>query len=327
MQKVLVTGASGLLATNIILALLENGYSVIALVRNRLKYLLPIHENVELREGDITDPDSLLSLFHDCDYVIHAAAETRQDLINYSDYLKPNVIGTENIFKLAEQNKIKRVIYVSTANVFGYGTKEKPGDESLITKGPFSKSLYVKSKIEAQKIALSYSDKIEVIILNPTFLLGPYDQTPSSGRIITYAYNRRLILYPPGGKNFIHVSDAASGIVKALSKGVNKESYLLANENLSYREIFGLISAQSGKKSIFIRIPKLFLFVIGLIGNLLMHFGFNTDKTLTNMKILCMKNYYSGKKASNDLEIIYRPVESAITDAINWFKNNNKIHA
>ncbi len=323
MIKVLVTGATGLLATNTIIALLENGYSVVALVRNRLKFLLPLSENLEVKEGDITDCLSLEIAMQGCEYVIHAAAETRQDLRDYQEYWEINVAGTENVLEIAVRHKVKRVVYVSTSNVFGYGTLDNPGDESAPVKYPFSKSLYVKSKIEAQKAALAYSDRTDVIVVNPTFLLGPYDQKPSSGRIILHAYNKRVIFIPPGGKNFIHVSDAASAIVKALTNGVNMESYLLAAANLSYKEIFEIISSYSMKKSLFIKIPGSLLFTIGLAGNVLRYIGFNTDLTLTNMRILCVKNYYSGKKAENDLGIVLRPAEAAVEDAISWFIRNN----
>lgn len=325
MKKVLVTGGNGLLATNTIIALLDNGYSVVALVRNRLKFLLPASVNLEVREVELTDIKSLEDSARGCEYIIHTAAEIRQDLRNYNDYLKTNVTGTVNVFEIAARNKIKRVIHVSTCNVFGYGTLDNPGDETSAAKPPFTKSLYVKSKIEAQRIALSYSDITEVIVINPTFLLGPYDQKPGSGKIIFLAYNKRFIFYPPGGKNFIHVSDAASGILSALTKGVNKESYLLANANLSYKEIFKKITSHSDKKPIFIRIPRLLLLATGLIGNFLVFIGLNTDLTLTNMKILCVKNYYTAKKAQNELGIVPRPIEIAINDAINWFKLNNKI--
>lgn len=325
MNKVLVTGANGLLATNTIIVLIENGYSVVALVRNRLKFLLPVSANLEVREGDITDPASLENAMQGCEYIVHAAAETRQDLKDYSHYLNVNISGTKNVFEIAIRNKVRRVIHVSTSNVFGYGTIKNPGDESLANRQPFLNSLYVRSKIEAQKIALSYSAKTEVIVVNPTFLIGPYDQKPSSGRIIILGHNRKLIFYPPGGKNIIHVSDAASGIVKALTMGVNKESYLLANANLSYKEIFEKISAHSEKKPLFVKIPRFILLAIGVAGNVLMKLGFNTEYTLTNMKILCVKNYYTGKKAEKEFGIVFRPVEVAIDDAIVWFKLNNKL--
>jgi dihydroflavonol-4-reductase len=325
MIKVLVTGANGLLATNTIIALIENGYSVVALVRNRFKFPLPGSADLEIREGDISDTATIENAMHGCEYVVHAAAETSQGLRDYNHYQKINVSGTKNVFETAIRNKVKRIIHVSTANVFGYGTFQNPGDESLANRQPFLNSLYVRSKIEAQKIALSYSAKTEVIIVNPTFLIGPWDQKPSSGRVIILVYNKRVIFYPPGGKNIIHVSDAASGIVKALTKGASGESYLLANTNLTYKEIFEKISAHSGKKPLFVRIPQFILLAIGVAGNVLMKLGFNTEFTLTNMRILCVENYYSGKKAEKEFGIVFRPVEVALDDAISWFKLNNKL--
>ena len=62
-MNVLVTGANGLLATNTIFLLLKQGYSVIALVRNKRKFISFEHPNLELLEGDITQPNSLDKAF------------------------------------------------------------------------------------------------------------------------------------------------------------------------------------------------------------------------------------------------------------------------
>jgi dihydroflavonol-4-reductase len=325
MIKVLVTGASGLLATNTIIALLDNGYHVVALLRNKGMFLLPVQRNLEIREGNFTDPVFLEESMQGCGYVIHAAAETRQDLTGYDEYFKVNVTGTETVLRIADKCNVKRVVIVSTANVFGFGTLDRPGNESSEIMRPYSDSLYVKSKSEAHRMALAYSGKPEIIMVNPTFLIGPYDKKPGSGRIIILGYKKKFLFYPPGGKNFVHVADAASGIVNALSKGDNKESFLLANENLSYREFFQKVSVHSESKPVFIRIPRFILLAAGIFGSTLRYFGVRTELTLTNMKILCVKNYYSGKKAEKVLEIKYTPLEIAIAEAINWFRLNKKI--
>jgi dihydroflavonol-4-reductase len=208
-MKVLVTGASGLLATNTIIQLLDKNYYVRALVRNKSKLVIPNSESIEVIEGDITDLPTLENAIRGCQCIVHAAAETRQNLIDSKNYSDINVLATRNICELAIKNKVSRVIYVSTANVFGYGDALNPGNEETPNKLPFTKSLYVKSKIEAQEIALSFKKELEIIVVNPTFLIGAYDQKPSSGRLVLMGLNKRFIFYPPGGKNFIHVSDAA----------------------------------------------------------------------------------------------------------------------
>ncbi|HEY9222514.1 MAG TPA: NAD-dependent epimerase/dehydratase family protein [Lutibacter sp.] len=97
-------------------------------------------------------------------------------------------------------------------------------------------SLYTKSKLEAENYLLQNTDKIEIIVINPSFMLGAYDSKPSSGKIILMARKKKIIFYPSGGKNFVHVKDASAGIISCLEKGKNGEKYFIANKNLTYAE-------------------------------------------------------------------------------------------
>lgn len=325
MKKVLVTGANGLLATNTIIELIEKGYDVKALVRNKNKFTLADRKNIELVEGDITDSSSMEFAVKDCEYVIHAAAETRQGLSNYSDYSNVNVTGTENIFNAAINSGVKKIIHVSTSNVFGFGSLVNPGNETNKISKPYSDSLYVESKVNAQRLAFSFSDKIKVVVVNPTFIIGAYDQKPSSGRILLLGYNKKVIFYPPGGKNFVDANDAAKGIVSALINGKNKGAYILSGENLSYNEFFRKLSLHSEKKTVRIKIPCFILMLLGAFGNVLKYLGIENETTLTNMRILCVNNYYTNKKAEAVLNIKFNGIDNAIGDAIKWFKKNGVI--
>lgn len=324
--KILVTGASGLLGANTIRELLNNGYNVKALVRNRNKYILSDHKNVELIEGDLADDLAIEKAVKDCEYIIHTAAETSQSKILYSDYYKTNVSLTQALFNIAVKNGVKRIVHISTCNVFGFGNLQDPGDENTPIKSPFKDSLYVQSKITAQSLALTFSDKIDVVILNPTFLIGPFDQKPSSGRIILHGYDKRVIFYPPGGKNFIDVRDAARAIVTSLINGKNKEAYILAGENLTYKQFFEKLSSYSSKSPLLIKIPKCLLLFIGIFGNLMKKIGLENEYTFTNMKILCEKNFYSNLKSKNELNLAFNPIDNAIKDAIHWFKSKERLN-
>lgn len=324
--KVLVTGANGLLATNVIAELLAEGYSVRGLIRNHSSFLYGQHSNLELVLGDITSSQDIQMAIHGCCCVVHVAAITSQHLCRYADYQQVNVMATKSLVEEAIKAGATTFIYVSTANTFGYGTKEIPGCEEFPMARLFGKSLYALSKLEGQAAALSYRNKIRVVVVNPTFMLGPYDAKPSSGRIILMGYKKRLILYPPGGKNFIHVQDAAKGVVKSIEKGKNGEAYLLANENLSYRDFFRKLANRTGRHHILIRIPRPLLLVAGGIGSLLRFFGVKTELSLTNMRILCINNFYSSKKAQKELQI-QRPllsIEKAIDDYLEWFSTSRK---
>ena len=321
-MRVLVTGANGLLATNTILILLSRGYEVRGLIRDTGKFLLPHHDNLELAVGDITNPLSLEQAIAGCDYVVHCAATTDQRLLHYDDYHRINVAGTENVIQTAIKNRVKKIVYVGTANTFGYGTLVAPGNESLPPSPPFSDAWYAKSKLEGQCRVLAAADKIAVTIVSPTFMIGPYDGKPSSGAIIHMGYGKKIVLHPPGGKNFVNAEDAARGVVDALEKGEHKEAYLLAGENLTYRAFFRKLCTQTGQQTVLIRVPPSLLRMAGYLGDLLRWLGVHTALSSVNMKILCVNNYYTNKKAKAELGTAFTPIENGIDAAIAWFKGH-----
>lgn len=320
-MKVLVTGANGLLGTHVIQQLLEQGYAVNGLLRNKDKFLLSEHTNLKLTEGDLRDQTIVNKAVKGCDAVIHCAAITAQNLIYYNDYYETNVLGTKVVLNAAIENNIKKIVYVSSANTLGHGTKEVPGNEQNPARKPFTGSLYAKSKREAEELLLSASHRIDVIIVNPSFLIGAYDSGFGSGRIIRIGYGKRVIFCPPGGKNFVNASDAARGIIAALESGANTENFLLTGENLTYTEFFTKIAALQSKKPLLVRLPSMLLLAIGAAGSLLRFFGIKTAVSFTNMQILCTGNYYSNQKAIDELVINFDPIENGITEAVDWFKH------
>lgn len=322
MKKVFVTGATGLLGTNVILKLLQDGYSVIALVRQKSKYLGKENENLILIEGCLAFDLSPYLTNIDC--IIHIAAETNQNLIRYEEYKKVNYDATKKLLAQAEACRVKRLLFISSANTIGYGIKDQPGDEKESQKYPFTDSLYAQSKLNAEKHLLENRKNTEVVILNPTFMIGAYDTRPSSGKLILWAWKKKLIFYPKGGKNFVHAEDAANGVVKAMEKGKNGEKYLLADENLSYQQFFEKINRIAGQNPRMIPIPNTILSVLGWIGDLLRLLNVSTALCTSNMKALQIKNYYSNQKSVAELGLHYQSVDKAIEDAIDYFTKEMK---
>lgn len=321
MKKVFVTGATGLLGTNVIIKLLKDGYFVIALVRQKSKYLGEEDKNLKLIEGDLAADLSLFLKEVDC--FIHIAAETRQDLLSYEDYKNINYDMVVKIFTQAKVCGIKRFLFISSANTLGYGSVENPGNEQKIQHYPFTKSHYAQSKVEAENYLLQHRNIMDIVILNPTFMIGAYDSKPSSGKIIFWAWKKKLIFYPKGGKNFVHAEDAANGVVEAVKKGKNGEKYLLAQENLSYKEFFMKVNKITDQNPVMIPIPNTILKILGWIGDGLRKLNIKTNLCSPNMKALQICNYYSNQKSVNELGIKYQSIDKAIKDAVQYFTKNN----
>ncbi len=322
-MNVLITGANGLLASNVIVQLIKNGHSVRAMLRDEKNFIDFKHPNLSFIVGDITNYNDLELAINGSDYVIHAAAITSLDLLYLTDYHETNVLATKNIIELCIKNNVKRLVYVSSATCFGYGSLNNLGDESKTIKYPMSKMFYSLSKKEAHILVNNSSKELNVITVCPSFMIGTYDTKPSSGKIILMGL-KKVIFCPPGGKNFINVKDAANGVISALKNGECGQSYILSNENLSYKEFFKKVIKQSKSKSLIVPIPKGFLFIGGVIGEILRFFKIKTSISIASLNALTVKTYFTNAKAKKELKIDFSPIEEGISEAIEWFESRSR---
>ena len=320
MKTVFMTGITGLLGTNLAHELLEQGYCITAIVRNPQKYIGKRSSRLHLLQMGLWDTyDDYLK---EADIVVHIAAETSISLLTYSGYEHVNYRATVRLFEKTVQYGVGRFIFVSTANTIGYGSRETPGRESYNIKPPFSRLFYAQSKKKAEDYLLSRCCAVQVKIINPTFMIGPYDSKPSSGKIILMGLHKKWIPYPPGGKNFVAVKDVVKGIINSFDRGRSGEKYLLAGENLSYRSFFQRLNRNARQQAVLIPVPGLLLQLLGRAGTVLRRFGIKTSISLVNMKTLCVKNYYSNAKSRTELGVTYSSLDTAIQESVAYFTEN-----
>ena len=157
-------------------------------------------------------------------------------------------------------------------------------------------------------------------------MLGPYDSKPSSGRIILMGYRRKLIFYPPGGKNFVAVQDVARCAVAALSKGTPGKEYLLCGENMSYKDFFRLLASRTDSGGMMIKVPGALLKLAGRLGSALEKgLQIRNEFNSRNMEMLRIGNYYRSDRAAKELGFSCRPVSEAVDEAIGWFRKEKII--
>lgn len=327
-MKVLVTGASGLLGGNIVRELVRRNDEVKIFVRSIANIPALSGLKYTVFKGNLNNVNDLLAAANNCDVIIHAAAVTDQWPTAYEHYEEVNVKATLLLLDVVKKLNIKKMIYVSTANTFGYGTRKNPATELSEFRFFNYNSGYIMSKFIAQQHVLREIEKsqLPVVIVNPAFLLGPYDSKPSSGKMILMGLNRKIMFCPPGGKSIVDVRDAAIAICNAVTKGKNGECYLLANHNISYWEFFEMLSIIREYPQTKIKLPKWLILGIGVCGSA---FEKLTRKpaplNFTNSRLLCRGLYYSGNKARKDLQMPQTPLEQTISDALAWFENNGMI--
>ena len=321
-EHVLVTGGDGFLGTNIVYELLDRGYSVCALTEPGREPATLRSMQVETVSGDIRNPDAVADAASGCDYIIHTAASTsiwppRSNMLE-----EINIRGTENVIRAALEAKVKRLVHVGSANSFGFGTRESPGDESRPYACRKYRLGYMDTKYEAHLRVLRAveSDGVPAIIVAPTFMLGPYDSKPGSGRMILAVAEGKVPGYTSGGRCYIYVKDVATAAVNALERGRLGESYILGNENLTYRECFEMIAKVAGVKPPRVKIPAPLSIGVGLLGSLAGRLTGKEPKiSLAMARISSDFHFYSAGKAVRELGLPQTPVEKAVREAYAWF--------
>jgi dihydroflavonol-4-reductase len=325
-MKILVTGPDGVLGSNLVRELINRDYSVSVLLE-------PGKEPVTLKglpitqiEGNILDPEVLNKAISGMDVVFHCAASTsmyppRNEIVN-----KVNIDGTKNIISSCLTNGVKRLIYVGTANSFSFGSSiSQPGVEDTPYISDRYGCDYMDSKYKAQQLILQAVKKegLPAIVVNPTFMIGPYDSRPSSGAMILGIYNKKVPGYTQGGKNYVAVKDVATAMANAITMGRVGECYILGNVNLSYKEAFDLIARTIGVKAPSIGLPNM---IVKLYGSLTSFFAgifkFQPAVTKELAVISCDKHYYSPEKARKELLLPQTPLDTAIKECFDWFKEN-----
>lgn len=321
MKRVLVTGANGLLGRRVVDLLLSNGYKVRGLVRVLSRFEGPKDDNLELVCGDLTNISP--EIFKEVDTVVNTAAVTAQDILSFRPYWINNVEATISLFRNSAQSGVEKFIFVSTANTLAHGSKDEPGDEEKEFKPPFNASKYAISKKITENYLLRSRSEMETVIVHPTFIIGPGNRLSGSGRMIHYGWGKKFIFCPTGGKNFVHVDDVAQGIVNCIAKAQNRQKYLLAGENLDYKTFFKLLASFGNTHPIIITIPSFLLMLAGIVGEILKMLNIRTDMSIVNMKILCIKNYYSNTKSVRELGMQYRTIKQALADSLLHFNYIN----
>lgn len=326
-MEILVTGPDGVLGSNLVRELIHRNYNVHVLVEPGKDPITLKGLPITVIHGNILDADSINNAVEGKEIVFHCAAATsvyppRNEMVN-----RVNIEGTQNIINSVIKHGVKRLIYVGTANSFSYGTSiEAPGVENTPYLSVKYGLDYMDSKYNAQQLILAHVKEhgLPALIVNPTFMIGPYDSRPSSGAMILAVHQGRVPGYSLGGKNYVAVKDVATAMANAITMGTLGECYIVGNVNLSYKDAFELIAKTIGAKT---PTRKLTNFMVQSYGRLNSFFagifGYYPAVTAELAKISTENHFYSAAKAQRELQMPQTPLEVAIKECFEWFTENN----
>ena len=324
-MKVLVTGADGLLGSNLVRELLSLNYEVRVFLHPASKSKTLDGLPIERVKGDLTSVADVEAAVNGCECVFHVAASTAMWPPRDPKITAVNVGGTTNVMDAMERCGVRRLVHVGSASSIGYGTMEAPGNEETPYKYANFGLAYFDSKLKAQKLVMQRvrDGRLDAVVVNPTFMFGPYDSGPSSGKMIVKFAAMKPPFYPPGGRCFVHAADVAKGMVSALEKGRAGECYILGNRNMTMKEIFGVIAKVVGGRAPEIGIPEPLMLAAGAAGTL---FGEITKRApevnFEMARSSCVGAYYTAAKAVRELSLPQTPVETAVEDSWRWLVDN-----
>ena len=326
---VLITGANGFLGRHLVAELRRRGQPVRALLRPGTPPPFDAADaGITYHLADLTAPATLAGAAEGCAAIIHAAALASVNPARDPAVWATNLVGTEAVLREARRTGVGRLVYVGTANVFGFGTKEKPGDETRPYAGRRYGLDYMDSKRATTDLVLRAvaTEQLPAVLVHPTFMLGPNDAKPTSNALLLELYRGRLPGYPPGGKNYVHVRDVATATVNALTMGRVGESYILGHENLSYREAFGRLARVLGVAAPRWPIPAGLAVAYGRFSQVLG--SWRGRPAQLNAAMAAVANdghYFSSAKARAELALPQTSIDQAATEALAWFQANHYV--
>lgn len=330
--RAFVTGGTGFIGANLVRLLVQEGYKVRVLVRpnsclDNLRGL-----DVEIVKGDLNNPD-LWQQMLGCQVLFHVAARYSLWQADREQLYQDNVLGTRQVLAAAKKANIERIVYTSSVAAIGVGisgvnsssflggieggvneTHQSPLDELI---GHYKKSKFLAEQEAMQGAELGQ----DVVIVNPSSPIGPWDIKPTpTGDIILRFLRRKMPFYLDTGLNFIDVRDVAWGHLLALEKGKKGDRYILGHQNLTLKQLLEqlaeITNLSAPKSSIPAWLP---LSIAWIDEQILAPLGKQPSVPLDGVRMAHQRMYYDASKAVRELGLPQSPIITALKDAVDWF--------
>lgn len=250
-KTILVTGATGLIGSQIVMTLLnasaekDLNINVLAAVRNKEKakkiFRYAKNDSLDYIVQDILEP---FSTDQSIDYIIHGASMTSsKDFVDYPvETIKTALQGTENILNLAKEKNVKGMVYLSSLEIYGvvdFNIEKVTEDMSGTIDSMSVRSSYSEGKRMVECLCAAYASEynipIKVARLCQTF--GPGVNYKDNRVFAQFARSiiegEDIVLKTDGSteRNYCYIRDAISGILTVLLKGNSGEAYNIANKD------------------------------------------------------------------------------------------------
>lgn len=325
-MKCMVTGATGFIGNRLVEKLVYLGDEVNILARSQQKVNQIYGNSITFFEGDLLDTHSINRAAKNCDVIFHLAAFANIWSKDKRLAFSTNVTGTKNILDAALHNKVKKVVFTSSAAVFPPSINGEMIDETAALPKQYLTD-YETTKVQAEELCLEYCKKgLNLVIVNPPRVFGPglLNKSNSVTILIKKYIDGVWRIIPGKGDaigNYVFIDDVVNGHILAMKNGISGEKYILGGTNISFNDFFKLISKVSGKNyqlfhlpfPIVLAISKLELFLAETTGKKPLITPPWAKRYLQNRPV-------SIKKAINNINYVVTPLDEGIQKTIEWLK-------
>ena len=327
---VLVTGATGLVGSHLIMKLVEENQMIRALYRNeeKKKRVYELFQllfqstadekwgKIEWKKTDILDLVHLEDAFDGIEYVYHCAALVSFKKSDFHPMLHVNRRGTANVVNLCIDFGIKKLCHVSSTAVFSTVEHKEPITEKDNWKQGQPTSGYSISKYSSEKeVWRGIEEGLNAVIINPSLIIGAGNWNDSSLTIFRTIENG-FKFYTKGANAFVDVRDVVDSMILLMQSEITNERFLCTGTAISFREIFTKIAVKLGKKP-----PSIYAnsFLSGIAWRLAwIKSLFTGELTLTKDSVASAQRVtvYSSSKLQKVLNFNFRNIDESIDYAI-----------
>jgi dihydroflavonol-4-reductase len=324
-KMILVTGATGHIGNVLVRLLKTKGEQVRALVLpgEDLRCLNGV--DVEIVEGDVTQPNTLIRAMKGVQHVYHLAGLI-SIMPGENNILRlVNVQGTINIIQACIRAGVQRLVYTSSIHAIARVPEGVTIDETIPFDPDNPCGEYDRSKAQASLAVLDAAQQgLDAVIVCPTGVIGPYDYRRSElGQLILDCVEEKPQLYVDGAYDFVDVRDVAAGMVLANENGRRGETYILSGERITVDNLLTVMQTIAHLRFVKLRIPMRIARYMAKFTPTYYRLTHTKPRFTTySLETLESNSVISHAKARDELGYQPRSIKITLADTARWFREN-----